>query len=108
MNRIVTKLAGVLVLVLLITVATTTTSCNKNKECKAAITVLAPNGSPMAGATVDLKSGDVTLTASTDGSGTVNFTTELPMILDIYVNGAPTGRVARLEEGKTDNVTVQM
>ncbi|HTF03947.1 MAG TPA: hypothetical protein VK826_07975 [Bacteroidia bacterium] len=108
MNRLVTKFAGLLILVLLVTVATTTTSCNKNKQCKAVITVLAPGGNPMAGATIDLKSGDVTLTSATDGSGTANFETELPMILDIYVNGTPTGRVARLEEGKTDNVTVQM
>lgn len=107
MNRFVTKFAGVLVLVLLATVAITVTSCAKNKECKAVITVLDVSSSPMAGATVDLKSGDVVLTASTDGSGTANFTTDLPMILDIWVNGVATGRVARLEEGKTDNVTVQ-
>jgi hypothetical protein len=108
MNRFVTKFTGLLVLVLMITVATSTTGCNKNKECKAVITVIDPSGSPMSGAAVDLKSGDVTLSSTTDGAGTANFTTELPMILDIYVNGVGTGRVARLEEGKTDNVTVQL
>ena len=93
----------------MVTASVTIISCNKNKECKAVITVLAPvTSAPMVGASVMVQQGDVDLTTSTDGSGTANFETDLPMILDIYVNGQPTGRVARFEEGKTDNVTVQM
>lgn len=107
MKRLVAKFAGFLILVLLVSVAALTTSCNKNRECKAVITCLDQTGSPMVGIEVRLESNDVAMTASTDGSGKVNFETQLPMILDIYLNGNPTGRVARFEEGLTDNVTVQ-
>jgi hypothetical protein len=108
MNKLVVKFAGLLVFVLLVTITSTTTSCNKEINCKAVITVLAPGGSPMAGATVRVESGDVNMTSTTDGSGTATFETNLPMILDILVNGNATGRVARFEDDKTDNVTVQM
>lgn len=108
MNQLVIKFAGLLIFVALVGVTSGITSCNKEINCKAVITVLAPGGSPMAGAQVDCISGDVTLTSTTDGSGTANFETNLPMILDIFVNGAATGRVARFEDDKTDNVTVQM
>lgn len=108
MNKLVVKFAGLLVFVLMVSLTATTSGCNKEINCKAVITVLAPNGSPMAGAQVDCISGDVTLTSTTDGSGTANFETNLPMILDIYVNSTATGRVARFEDDKTDNVTVQM
>lgn len=91
---------------ILVLLAATTNSCTKSQECKAVVTVHDASGSPMVGAQVELISGDVTLTGSTDGSGTANFETQLPMILDIYINGAPTGRVARLEEGGTDNVSI--
>lgn len=96
-----------MVVVLTIAVASFSVGCNKNKECHANVTVLtAVGGSPVVGAEVKLMSGDVTLTSSTDGSGIASFETQLPMILDIYVNGNATGRVARLEEGKTDEVTI--
>jgi hypothetical protein len=108
MNKLVIKFAGLFVFVLLVGVSSGITSCNKEIDCKAVIKVLAPGGSPMAGAQIELNSGDVTLTSTTDGSGTANFETNLPMILDIIVNGTPTGRVARFEDDKTDNVTVQM
>jgi|LakMenEpi03Aug12_release.lakeMendotaPanAssembly.Ray.scaffolds.fasta_scaffold951228_2 hypothetical protein len=107
MSKTVAKFAGLMVVVLTIAVASFSVGCNKNKECRANVTVLtAVGGSPVVGAEVKLMSGDVTLTASTDGSGTASFETQLPMILDIYVNGNATGRVARLEEGKTDEVTI--
>ncbi|MCK6639632.1 MAG: hypothetical protein L6Q81_06055 [Bacteroidia bacterium] len=107
MSKTVAKFAGLMVVVLTIAVASFSVGCNKNKECRANVTVLtAVGGSPVVGAEVKLASGDVTMTASTDGSGTASFESQLPMILDIYVNGSPTGRVARLEEGKTDEVTI--
>ena len=108
MNKLVVKFAGLFVFVLLVSMSAITSGCNKEIDCKAVITVLAPGGAPMTGAQVDCTSGDVTMTSTTDGSGTATFETNLPMILDIFVNGQPTGRVARFEDDKTDNVTVQM
>lgn len=108
MNRLVAKFAGFLVLVLFVSVAAFTAGCGKDKECKAVITCLDQTGSPMAGAEVKLMhNNEVKMTTTTDGSGTANFETQLPMILDITLNGNATGRVARFEEGQTDNVTVQ-
>lgn len=108
MNKLVAKFAGYVILVFFISVAAFSPGCNKDKECKAVITCLDGNGSPMVGAEVKLRhNSDVKMTGTTDGSGTVNFETDLPMILDIDVNGNITGRVARFEEGQTDNVTVQ-
>ncbi len=107
MSKTVTKFAGLVVVVLTIAVASFSVGCNKNKECRANITVLtAVGGSPVVGAEVRVEKGDVLMTASTDGSGTASFETQLPMILDIFVNGNNTGRVARFEEGKTDEVTI--
>jgi hypothetical protein len=107
MSKTVAKFAGLMVVVLSIAVASFSVGCNKNKKCRANVTVLtAVGGSPVVGATVTLTAGDVTLPGTTDGSGTASFETDLPMILDISVNGSPTGRVARLEEGKTDEVTI--
>ena len=98
-----------MIVVLVFTVSATMTGCDKEINCKAVITVrVLATGQPMAGAQVECKSGDVTLTSSTDGSGTANFETNLPMILDIYVNGQQTGRVARFEDDKTDNVVVDI
>lgn len=107
MNKPLAKFAGFLILVALVVVSFTTTGCSKNEKCRATVTCLDQTGSPMAGASVVLSSNDVSMTGTTDGSGTANFESNLPMILDISVNGSPTGRVARLEEGQTDNVTVQ-
>lgn len=107
MNKLVAKFAGFAVLVCFFAVAGVITGCNKNEKCKAAVTCLDQNGSPMAGAEVRVHRGSVDMNASTDGSGIANFETDLPMILDIDVNGNPSGRVARFEEGQTDNVTVR-
>jgi hypothetical protein len=107
MNRFPAKQAGLALLVLVLTVSVFLIGCGKNQDCKATVTCLTTTGAPMAGAEVKLEHGDVLMTATTDGSGTANFESQLPMILDITVNGSPTGRVARMEEGKTDNVTVQ-
>lgn len=109
MNKIFAKFAGFIVVAILISAASLNTGCNKDIVCKAVITVKQQGtGNPVAGAQVDLISGDVTLTSSTDGSGTANFETNLPMILDIWVNGQQTGKVARFEDDKTDNVTVEI
>lgn len=109
MNKLITKFAGLFALVLMVSLVATTPGCNKDINCKAVIKVVSQStGQPVAGAQVDCMSGDVTLTSTTDGSGTANFETNLPMILDIYVNGNGTGRVARFEDDKTDNVTVEI
>lgn len=109
MKKLIYNFTALCVLVLMISVATTSTSCNKEINCKAVITVvLQATGDPVAGAEVHLISGDVDLESTTDGSGTATFETNLPMILDIWVNGNNTGRVARLEDDKTDNVTVEI
>lgn len=108
MNRPLVKFAGFLTLVVLVVITLTQSGCNKNEKCRAVVTCLDATGSPIPGADIVLSSNDVTLPpATTDASGTANFESDLPMILDISVNGNPTGRVARLEEGQTDNVTVQ-
>ena len=109
MKKTIARFAGISGLVLLVSLVSLSTSCNKDIVCKAVITVkVLATGQPMAGAQVQCISGDVTLTSTSDGSGTANFETNLPMILDIYVNGQPTGRVARFEDDKTDNVTVEL
>lgn len=109
MNKLVAKFAGILVVVLVFSVSLTFTGCDKEINCKAVIKVVTQStGDPVVGAEVHVWQGDVNMTSTTDGSGTVNFETNLPMILDIEVNGQPTGRVARFEDDKTDNVTVEI
>lgn len=114
MSKIIKRIsfAGILLLTLM-AVMPSVTGCNKNKECKAVITVLDGNNNPVSGVTVSLRSGVVDLRNATDGAGVANFETDLPKILDIVVilgngNEITTGKVARLEEGKTDNVTVNI
>jgi hypothetical protein len=106
MNKLASKIAGLTLVLFLAVLSSAVTGCSKNRECKAVVTVKDQSGSPMVGAEVELQRGSVTKTASTDASGTANFESQLPMILDIYINGAATGRVARFEEGLTDNVTI--
>lgn len=109
MNKLVAKFAGILVVALVFSVSMTFTGCDKEINCKAVIKVVSvTTGDPIVGASVRVWQGDVELTSTTDGSGTVNFETNLPMILDIEVNGNATGRVARFEDDKTDNVTVEI
>jgi hypothetical protein len=107
---------GSVMLLLLASVAfvSGTASCNRNKECKAIVTVLNASNTPQSGVEVKLVPGGscvpctqiAPLTASTDGSGKASFTTDLPKIMDVEVNGQPTGKVVRFEEGETDEVTV--
>jgi hypothetical protein len=113
--------AGIFALVLL-TTTIAIQSCGKNKPCKANITVIdQASGSPLGGVTVRLEpsgtspTGNPTIApieSSTDASGKVSFETQLPKIMDIIVviNGNPTvtGKVARFEEGKTDDVVVEL
>lgn len=109
MKKLIYKFTALCVVVLILSVATTATSCNKEINCKAVITVIRQgSGDPVVGAQVELTSGDVTMPSTTDGSGTATFETNLPMILDIWVNGNNTGRVARFEDDKTDNVTIEI
>lgn len=104
---------GSIMLMLLVSVAFAS-SCNRNKECKAIVTVVNAANTPQSGVEVKLVPGGscvgctqiAPLTASTDGSGKASFTTDLPKIMDVEVNGQPTGKVVRFEEGETDEVTV--
>lgn len=81
--------------------------CNKDTDCKGVVTVLDGSGHPIAGATVKLSSGDMTDEQHTDASGKSHHQLKLPAILDIYVNGSPTGKVIRMEAGETAEVTIQ-
>lgn len=108
MNKLVAKFAGILVIAIAFSIPMTFTGCDKEIVCKAVIKVVSQStGDPIVGAEVKVVKGDVSQVSTTDGSGTVNFETNLPMILDILVNGDTTGRVARFEDDKTDNVTVE-
>jgi hypothetical protein len=88
--------------------------CNKDRPCKGIVTVNDAAGMPMSGVEVTLEPSDgsgctgciTAMTASTDASGKVNFETQLPKIMDILVDGTPTGKVVRFEEGQTDEVIV--
>lgn len=103
-------------LLLLMPLVSGLSGCKKNKECRAVITVLDLNNLPIAGAQIELKpNGNCTscttievITSSTDGSGKANFNTDLPKIMEIWVNGTNTGKVVRFEEGETDEVTVNI
>jgi hypothetical protein len=114
MNKILTRTLSATALVIVLFALALAPACNKNKPCKAIVTVLDANNSPVSGVQVSLEpSGSCTtcqtitvITSSTDASGKASFETELPKIMDIYVDGDPTGKVARFEEGKTDEVTV--
>lgn len=113
-------MASALVLVLL-AIATTAPSCGKNKPCKANVTVLDNSNNPVAGATVRLDPVPCStctnptiapIQGSTDASGKISFETQLPKIMDVVVivgsNTYTTGKVVRFEEGKTDEVTVNL
>ncbi len=115
MNKIITRFAisGILVMVLFSVVLIP--GCAKDEPCKAIITVLDGNNNKVSGAQVHLTApapSTVDLTLATDGSGQANFEVSLPQILDISVvigaNTYPSGKVARFEPGKTDEVTVRV
>jgi hypothetical protein len=107
---------SVALLFLLLPLVSGLNSCKKNKECKAVITVLNMNNLPVSGAQIELRpNGNCVscqtievITATSDGSGKANFNTNLPKIMEIWVNGANTGKVVRFEEGETDEVTVNI
>ena len=90
--------------------------CAKDKPCKAIVTVLDSANNPVSGAVVHLKApapSTVDISTSTDASGKASFEVNLPQILDIevWVGGNPlpaTGKVVRFEQGKTDEVTVNI
>jgi hypothetical protein len=116
MNKLITRFAfgGILVMVLF-SVVLTSSGCAKDKPCKAIITVLDVNNLPVAGAIVHLVApspSTVDIYTATDASGKASFEVNLPQILDINVffNSSmyPTGKVARFEQGKTDEVTVNL
>ena len=103
--------SGILVMVLFSAVLIS--GCAKEEPCKAIITVLDGNNNPVFGAQVHLVApppSTVDIVLSTDGSGKASFEVTLPQILDINVvigsTTYPTGKVARFEPGKTDEVTV--
>ncbi len=115
MNKFLTRIAigGSLILALLLVVQIT--GCAKDKPCKANITVLDMNNNPIVGAVVHLKApspSTVDISTTTDASGKASFTVNLPQILDISVvvgsTTTITGKVARFEQGKTDEVTVNI
>lgn len=106
-------LSGIIVMILFTVVLNS--GCAKDKPCKAIITVLDMSNNPISGASVHLIApapSSVDLVSSTDASGTASFEVNLPQILDIEViigtTTYPTGKVARFEEGKTDEVTVNL
>ncbi len=89
--------------------------CAKDKPCKAIITVLDASNNPVSGAQVHLIApapSTVDIVVSTDASGKASFEVNLPQILDISVvigtTTYPTGKVVRFEQGKTDEVTVNI
>lgn len=105
--------SGILLMVLFTVVLNS--GCAKDKPCKAIITVLDVSNNPVSGASVHLVApapSSVDLILSTDASGKASFEVNLPQILDINVvigtTTYPTGKVARFEQGKTDEVTVNI
>lgn len=114
MSKISSRSAIIGLIFLAITCVILNSGCAKDKPCKAIITVLDSAGSPVSAATVKLyvinnPSANPPLEATTDASGTVNFEVNLPQILDIEIVGFPaTGKVVRFEQGKTDEVTINL
>jgi hypothetical protein len=115
MNKFMTRFAFSGILIMVLFSAVLTSGCAKDKPCKAIITVLDSNNNAVSGAVVHLVApspSTVDLALSTDASGKASFEVNLPQILDIEVHlGSPavvhlTGKVARFEQGKTDEVTV--
>lgn len=106
-------------MILCVLALTTTTGCHKDKPCKAIVSVIDANNNPVGGATVELDPNGTgpnvqigAYTTSTDASGKASFETNLPKIMDIKVifssTTYTTGKVVRFEQGKTDEVTVQI
>jgi hypothetical protein len=115
MNKFMTRFAISGILIMVLFSAVLISGCAKDKPCKAIITVLDSNNNPVGGAAVHLVApppSTVDLTLSTDLAGKASFEVNLPQILDINVvvgtTTYPTGKVARFEQGKTDEVTVNL
>ena len=110
MNKFFTRLAigGSLIMALALVIQLV--GCARDKPCKAIITVLdTSTNAAVSGAVVKLTAPSPSTTVfseNTDASGKASFEVNLPQILDIAVNNTPTGKVARFEQGKTDEVTV--
>jgi hypothetical protein len=108
------SLSSILVMVLFAVVLNP--GCAKDKPCKAIVTVLDSANAPVPGAVVHLTApspSSVDIYTTTTSSGTASFEVNLPQILDIvvWVGGnqlPPTGKVVRFEQGKTDEVTVNI
>lgn len=115
MNKFITRFAFSGILVMVLFSVALISGCAKDKPCKAIITVLDANNNPVAGGQVHLVApapSTVDLTLATDAAGKASFEVNLPQILDINVvigtTTYPTGKVARFEQGKTDEVTVNL
>jgi hypothetical protein len=120
MNKLVKQIGFSCALVLmLLAITTNISSCAKQKPCKANVTVLDANNNPVGGATVKLEPVGTgpnptiaPIQGSTDASGKVSFETQLPKIMDVIIivgtNTYTTGKVVRFEEGKTDDVVVNI
>jgi hypothetical protein len=114
MNKFFTRIAigGSLILALVLVIQIT--GCAKDKPCKGNITVLDASNNPVSGAVVKLTApnSSTNLSTSTDASGRASFEVNLPQILDISVvvgsQTYTTGKVVRFEQGKTDDVTVNI
>jgi hypothetical protein len=114
MNKFFTRIAigGSLILALILVIQVS--GCAKDKPCKGNITVLDASNNPVSGAVVHLTAPSSTtdISTSTDASGRASFEVNLPQILDISVligvQNYVTGKVVRFEQGKTDDVTVNI
>ncbi|HTL82548.1 MAG TPA: hypothetical protein VL651_12635 [Bacteroidia bacterium] len=106
-------------MILFVIAIVTTPACHKDKPCKAIITVLDAANNPVGGATVELDPSGTCPTCTqiqaiqtaTDASGKASFETSLPKIMDITIITSttyPTGKVVRFEQGKTDEVTINL
>ena len=115
MNKFISRFAISGIFVLVLFSVTLTSGCAKDKPCKAIVTVLDSSNNPVSGAQVHLVApapSSIDLVLSTDASGQASFEVNLPQILDINVvigtTTYPTGKVVRFEQGKTDEVTVNI
>jgi hypothetical protein len=115
-NKIITRFAPLGFVLIAAFVVVLGVGCGKDKPCNAIVTVLDASNNPVGGAVVHLVAPapsvvDIFTSSGTDGKAT--FEVSLPQILDIqvWIGGfpmPPTGKVVRFEQGKTDEVTVNL
>ena len=115
MNKFISRFAISGIFVLVILSVSLSSGCAKDKPCKAVVTVLDSSNNPVSSAEVHLVApapSSVDLILSTDASGKASFEVNLPQILDIHIvigtTTYQTGKVVRFEQGKTDEVTVNI